>query len=265
MSPSCAENPSDFASDFVSMRWSGFVRLDVVETVTFFVETAPKPAGIDGARLWIEGILMVDSTIAEEIQSGAFNVTAASLYSVVLEYRATTGNNNILNIICAKANIHTGNATCRLMYASASITMQPISPSYLFSGSAHANGSPFELYVSPAALCASTSTLNAEIQDMSIWTAGSAVSMTISARDVYGNWKTSSDPDVHQVFVRSQLVDYTAASISGSAQYSQFPLAYSVSVRPSVSGLSVIHASFVLPMTSGRGMHATYYRLVLHQ
>jgi hypothetical protein len=54
ISPSCAENPSDFASDFVSMRWSGFVLLDVVETVTFFVETA-KSAGIDGARLWVGG------------------------------------------------------------------------------------------------------------------------------------------------------------------------------------------------------------------
>jgi hypothetical protein len=91
MAPYCAENPSDFASDFVSMRWSGFVLLDVVETVTFFVETAPKSAGIDGARLWVGGILMVDSTIANEIERGAFNVTAASLYSVLLEYRATTG------------------------------------------------------------------------------------------------------------------------------------------------------------------------------
>jgi hypothetical protein len=151
------------------------------------------------------------------------------------------------------------------MYASASITMQPISPSYLFSGSAHASGSPFELYVSPAALCASTSTFNAQIQDLSIWTAGSAISVTVSARDLYGNWKTVSDSDVHQVFVRSQLIDYTAASISGIAQYSQFPLAYSASVRPFLSGLSVIHASFVLPFTSGRGMHATYYRLVWHQ
>ena len=92
IAPSCAENESEVASDFVSIRWTGFVLLDVVETVTFFVETAPAADGIDGAKLWIEGILIVDTTISNEIQSGTIIVSAAaSLYSVLLEFRASTG------------------------------------------------------------------------------------------------------------------------------------------------------------------------------
>jgi hypothetical protein len=146
------------------------------------------------------------------------------------------------------------------MYASASITMQPVSPSYLFSGSAHANGSPFELYVSPSLLCASTSVIESTPQDLSTWTAGSAVTMIISARDAYGNWKTAPDAEFSQVFVRSHVFGNSGASTSGVAQTSQFPLRYSVSLRPFLSGLSSIQASFVSPFTSGRGMHATYYR-----
>lgn len=92
IAPSCAEKESEVASDFVSIRWTGFVLLDVVETVTFFVETAPAAEGIDGAKLWIEGILIVDTTISNEIQSGTiFASAAASLYSVLLEFRASTG------------------------------------------------------------------------------------------------------------------------------------------------------------------------------
>jgi hypothetical protein len=91
IAPSCAENAADFATDFVSIRWTGFVLLDVVETVTFFVETASAAEGIDGARLWVGGIMLVDSTVADEIRSGTFNVAASSMYSVLLEYKATTG------------------------------------------------------------------------------------------------------------------------------------------------------------------------------
>jgi hypothetical protein len=91
IAPSCAENPADFATEFVSIRWTGFVLLDVVETVTFFVETASAAEGNDGARLWVGGNMLVDSTVADEIQSGTFNVAASSMYSVLLEYKATTG------------------------------------------------------------------------------------------------------------------------------------------------------------------------------
>ena len=155
-----------------------------------------------------------------------------------------------------------GNATCRLMYASASIVMQPIQPSYLFSGSAHANGSPFDLYVAPSALCASTSTMEMQPQVPSIWTAGSTVSMTVRARDLYGNWKTKSDSDVSKVFVRSKVLDNSAVSMLGTSLSPTYPLFFSVSQQATKSGSTSIDASFVLPIGSGRGMHATYYRCV---
>jgi hypothetical protein len=92
ITPSCAQQPSDFASDFASLRWTGFVLLDASETVTFFVETAPSSAGIDGARLWVDDLLMVDTSSSNVIESGTFKASAsASLYSVLLEYKATTG------------------------------------------------------------------------------------------------------------------------------------------------------------------------------
>jgi hypothetical protein len=90
--PACAQSISDFASDFVSLRWTGFVLLDTVEDVTFFVDTSPPNEGVDGAKLWIEGVLLVDTMSSDGAEYGVLSVSAAdSLYSVVLEYRATTG------------------------------------------------------------------------------------------------------------------------------------------------------------------------------
>ena len=103
IAPASAENPTEFASDFVSVRWTGFVLLDVAETVTFSVDTAPSPAGIDGARLWVEGLLMIDTLSASGNISGTFQASAAaSLYSIMLEFRATTGKNNFRPGLCAQ-------------------------------------------------------------------------------------------------------------------------------------------------------------------
>ena len=146
------------------------------------------------------------------------------------------------------------------MYASASVAMQPISPSNLFSGSAHASGSPFELYVSPAVLCASTSLTSVQPQLPSIWTAGSLVFMTVTARDMYGNWKTKPDTETSQLFVTSRLLDFSGPSTPGVVQFLQFPMTFSVSLRPLLAGLRSTDASFVVISTAGRGMHATYYR-----
>jgi hypothetical protein len=146
------------------------------------------------------------------------------------------------------------------MYASASIAMQPISSSYLFSGSSHANGSPFDLYVSPSALCASTSAVTLQTSFPSIWTAGSSVYMTVTARDMYGNSKTKADSEASQVFIRSRILDNTAFSTPGIPQSTQFPMSFIVLQRAFLSGLHAIDASFVTISASGRGMHATYYR-----
>jgi hypothetical protein len=105
IAPSCAEKPSEFATEFASIRWSGFVLLDVSETVTFFVNTAMSSAGIDGARLWVEGELMVDTTGSSGMESGSFQASAAaSLYSVLLEFKATTGD-SVFIIFCAGLTI----------------------------------------------------------------------------------------------------------------------------------------------------------------
>ena len=101
IAPASAANPSEFAADFVSMRWTGFVLLDVAETVTFFVDTAPATAGLNGARLWVEGFLMVDTLSTGGNISGTFQASAAaSLYSIMLEFRATTGIDDSLKLLC---------------------------------------------------------------------------------------------------------------------------------------------------------------------
>jgi hypothetical protein len=167
---------------------------------------------------------------------------------------------NFCGFCALRVNHSAGNATCRLMYASASIAMQPISPSYLFSGSSHANGSPFELYVSPSTLCASTSAVTLPPQYPTIWTAGSSVYMTVTARDLYGNSKTKADSDVAQVFVRSRILDNSAVSTPATSRSTQFPMSFAVLQQAFASGLNAVDASFVIATAIGRGMHATYYR-----
>ena len=81
-SPGAGVNTSKF-----SVRWTGVVQPQFSETYTFYTSSD------DGARLWINGVQLVNDWTAGGVRenSGSISVTAGSGYSVVMEYFDNTG------------------------------------------------------------------------------------------------------------------------------------------------------------------------------
>ena len=78
-------------NDTFSVRWSGEVESQFTETYSFIVN------GSDGARLWVNGQLLID-----EFESGSLSNETATIdliagrrYDIQLEYRENTGNASI--------------------------------------------------------------------------------------------------------------------------------------------------------------------------
>jgi|GEM_PF-1246856 len=70
------------APDSFSVRWTGFVQPLFSQTYTFYANTD------DGARLWVNGVLLVDKWVDQPVTewSGTIALTAGQKYSIKLEY-----------------------------------------------------------------------------------------------------------------------------------------------------------------------------------
>jgi hypothetical protein len=75
------------ANDQFSARWTGEVEAAFTETYTFYTSTD------DGARLWIDGVQVVDSWIDQGVteHSGTIDLLAGTTYSLVMEYYENGG------------------------------------------------------------------------------------------------------------------------------------------------------------------------------
>ena len=78
-------------SDGFSVRWSGQVEVDFTETYTFFLNAD------DGARLWVNGQLLIDQFQSGSVTeaSATINVIAGRKYDIQLEYLEDTGSASV--------------------------------------------------------------------------------------------------------------------------------------------------------------------------
>ena len=75
---------TEYATDFVSIRWEGAVLADYTEDYTFTL------VADDSVRLWIDHDLVIDQwhvQLAGRNVSGAAPLTAGQLHHIILEYR----------------------------------------------------------------------------------------------------------------------------------------------------------------------------------
>ena len=86
-----ASSPSGVGNDNFSIRWTGQVEPQFTETYSFIVNAN------DGARLWVNGQLLVDQlttgTVSE--QSGTIDLIAGRKYDIQLEYLEVTGDASV--------------------------------------------------------------------------------------------------------------------------------------------------------------------------
>jgi hypothetical protein len=109
------------SADYVSVRWSGFLKAEFTEEYTFYVDVD------DSARLLVGGRVLVDELGSPAgSYRGKANMTAGALADIVLEYREDVGKASIV-----------------LQYSSDRVPKQVVPPSLLFPGSAAIKGSPF--------------------------------------------------------------------------------------------------------------------------
>lgn len=121
-------------SGFSSVRWSGRLQSPISGSHTFYV-TSPS-----GARLWIDGVVVLDRWSAScNMTTATFVLQADALHAVQLD-----------------AKLPTVPSPITLEWASSAFSRQIILPSQLFS-TAHVRGSPFALLVQPAVACAAAS------------------------------------------------------------------------------------------------------------
>jgi len=109
---------TETGKDFISIRWSGYIRPAFSEQYTFHVQVN------DGARLWVDNVQLFDAFEAEVEDAAQFaeysystNVTlvAGRLYDILLEYRENKGS-----------------AFAKLMWSSATQPKTVIPSHYLF-------------------------------------------------------------------------------------------------------------------------------------
>jgi len=104
-----------FGRDFVSVLWEGYVMPLFTETYTFWLDVD------DHVRLWVGGILLVDSWAFSSASTGSnllhaeHDLTAMYVHKVVMEYREISGN-----------------ATARLLWSSTSTPLTAIPSSSLY-------------------------------------------------------------------------------------------------------------------------------------
>ena len=73
--------------DQFSARWTGEVEAAFTETYTFYTTSD------DGARLWVNGVQLVDSWVDQSAteHSGTIDLVAGTTYSLIMEYYENTG------------------------------------------------------------------------------------------------------------------------------------------------------------------------------
>ena len=104
---------ASIAADTFSARWNGQIESQFTETHTFHVNAN------DGARLWINGVLLIDQFESPLVSgaSASIDLIAGRRYDIVFEYRENTGA-----------------ASARLEWESASLSRAIVPTSQLFSG-----------------------------------------------------------------------------------------------------------------------------------
>ena len=76
------------STDTFTVRWTGLVQPLYSETYTFYTATD------DGARLWVNGELIIDSWVDQALteKSGSIALTANQKYPLLMEYYEDAGN-----------------------------------------------------------------------------------------------------------------------------------------------------------------------------
>lgn len=121
---------TDTAMDYVSVKWTGYIQFDHVETYTFYLEVD------DGAAMLVNGTKIIDDFKSPaNTYEGYWTPAASKLpYEIEIHYRENTGT-----------------ASFKFEWQSTSTTKALVPTSNIFSLASHISGSPFTITAEDAA------------------------------------------------------------------------------------------------------------------
>lgn len=155
------------AGDYLSVRWSGFIKPRTTEEVMFHV------AVDDCFRLWVDDFLLLDRwdrSLSAFPASASVDLNSTRYYSLVLEFRELTGN-----------------AEAHLYWSSASFAKEIVPAAHLFT-SEHIRGSPFaNIPITPAPVASNLSTATWIQGVLTTGVAGKVFDFQILPTDEFGN------------------------------------------------------------------------------
>jgi len=172
-----------YGRDFVSARWHGKLVPPTTELYTLYLSAD------DGARLWIDHELIIDTWESNSFVSGAsrafVNMTGGNFHDIRIEYKEEVG----------KASI-------KLEWQSLSIFRQVI-PSSSFYYATQVSGSPYALTIMPGA--SDYPFTSAEGDGLSHSIAGEIAHFIIQTRDENGNVRTDDEAAIDTDFLNISI------------------------------------------------------------
>jgi hypothetical protein len=172
-----------FGRDFVSARWHGKLMPPTSELYTIYM-TAD-----DGARLWIDHELVIDTWESNSFVSGAartfVNLTAGHYHDIRIEYKEEVGK-----------------ASLKLEWQSLSI-FRTIIPSSAYYYATQVSGSPYDLTVMPGA--SDYPYTSASGDGLSHAIAGEVATFIIQTRDENGNPRTDDEAAIDTDFLNISI------------------------------------------------------------
>ena len=166
--------PSTMAYDMVSIRWNGFIEASFSETYTFVLET------YDAVRLWIDDVIVINNW--SQSPCGGYCSGQAPLY----QSSATNRKFSHIRIDYYHSSSITSFAKIVLQWSSFSQALQIVPAEVLFKASV-VTGAVRKLTITPGNLSPTDSDVSFPSASL---VAGQSYTITITAKDVYGNTLT---------------------------------------------------------------------------
>lgn len=77
---------TNYGSDFVSIRWVGFLKAIFSEVYTFYANFD------DNVRIWIDGFILIDTWSRKEMDVAQYELNSSFYYHLLIEFREDKGN-----------------------------------------------------------------------------------------------------------------------------------------------------------------------------
>ena len=235
-------------TELVSIRWTGFVEAMFSEAYTFLVYT-----NNDKVRLWIDDVIIINKWDTNNLCSPVCSGFASLSQSSTFNRRFSSIR---IDFVHSTESGSSKSAFFTLKWVSASQPMQVIPPSRLFKGRAIQSLAK-TINVVPDVVSPASSTFSLQSQ---AFTTDKQYTITVFARDIYGNIMASSDSQFKATFTGSAgPFKFSSIPVDASRNNGTYSIpfqittagTYSLAITETTSGTNVAASPITVSVSTG--------------